>query len=297
MISKIILRRLVELACQAPSVHNTQPWIWRIYGNMVALFADHSRQLTADDPTGRDLVISCGAALDHFQYAAHALGWDTSVTRLPKGSGPDGPIALIRLRRGRPSATPAEDLAVLRNRCTDRRRFTSWPVPSSSVETLVDCARARDARACAVVDEEPRLRLELMTHQAHGIPPSGLPADEDPASDPWSHLGTGLMVETRALVESGDGVIVLGGDFDDPAAWLLTGEALSALWLEATRAGLSVVPLSLPVETETGSPDLRRVVLDGGLEPHILVRIGWQAIGRSQTPRTPRRTLSEVLWQ
>lgn len=297
MISKIILRRLVELACQAPSVHNSQPWIWRIYGNMVALFADHSRQLTAEDPPGRDLVISCGAALDHFQYAAHALGWETSVSRLPKGSGPDAPLALIRLSRGRPSATPDEDLAVLRLRCTDRRRLTSWPVPTSSLEALVDCARSKEARACAVVDEELRLRLELMAHQAPGIAASDRAAADSFFSDPSSHLPTGLMVETRALVESGDGLVALGGDRDDPLSWLLTGEALSSLWLEATRAGLSVVPLSLPTAAGIVSPDLRRVVLDGGLQPHILVRIGWQAIGRSQTSRTPRRTLSEVLWQ
>ena len=32
-----------------------------------------------------------------------------------------------------------------------------------------------------------------------------------------------------------------------------------------------------------------------GSDPHLLVRIGWQAIGRSQLPRTPRRQVDEVL--
>ena len=90
-------------------------------------------------------------------------------------------------------------------------------------------------------------------------------------------------------------MIVLGGDADDPGSWLLTGEALSALWLDATRAGLSVVPLSLPMEIESVRESIRSDVLEGDLQPHLLLRIGWQAIGRSQLPRTPRRPVADVL--
>ncbi len=45
---------ILTLACRAPSVHNTQPWLWRLNGNQLQLFADGSRQLT--QPT-RSLVI------------------------------------------------------------------------------------------------------------------------------------------------------------------------------------------------------------------------------------------------
>lgn len=314
----MIIRRLVDLARLAPSVHNTQPWTWRVFGDTRAqLYADRSRQLPAEDPAGRNLMISCGAALDHFTYAARALGWVTHVDRLP-GGGPDGALADIRIERGEPSASPADDLMVLRMRCTDRRRFTSWPVPTGLVDALVENARTRGAQALSIEDESARVRLELLAHEAHtlhrlnpdaaqeqgrwvgrngadGVPLDVLPADTDPGSVPRSRFGAGVLQETRALVETGDGVIVLGGAADDPRSWMLTGEALSALWLEATRAGLSVVPLSLPVEIDRVRDDLRGVVLSGSLHPHILARIGWQAIGRSQLPRTPRRPLSEVL--
>lgn len=316
MIPNAVVRRLVELAGQAPSVHNTQPWSWRASGNRVWLHADYSRLLRIEDPAGRNLMISCGAALDHFRYAAHALGWETAVTRYPDGA--EGPVAVVRLSRGWPSSTPAEDLAVLRDRCTDRRRFTSWPVPSATLETLVGHARSRGALACAVDDDGARLRLELLANQAHamrerdplardeqqqwmhrnsadGVPLEVVSAEVDPSSLARSRFGTGLLQETRAVVESGDGLIVVGGDADDPESWLVTGEALSALWLDATRRGLSVVPLSLPVEIDSVRDDLRRVVLDDEFRPHLLLRIGWQAIGRAELPRTPRRPVSELL--
>ena len=57
------VRRIVEGATRAPSVHNTQPWLWRAHAHTLDLYADRSRRLGATDPEGRNLVISCGAAL------------------------------------------------------------------------------------------------------------------------------------------------------------------------------------------------------------------------------------------
>ena len=173
------------------------------------------------------------------------------------------------------------------------------------------------ASAEPVVDVVARFRLELLAGRAQtmrdadltasreqlawvnrggsdGIPRSVLPA-EDAGVLRRSRFGTGVVEDRRAVVESGDGVIALGGRTDDRPGWLLTGEGLSALWLRATRDGLSVVPLSLPVEVEDVCREVRDVVLAGAFTPHLLVRIGWQAIGRSELPRTPRRPLSEVL--
>lgn len=97
------------------------------------------------------------------------------------------------------------------------------------------------------------------------------------------------------VLHGGERVIALGGAHDDVAGWLRTGEALSALWLEATRVGLSVVPMSQPIEVETTRREIGRSVLGGAFEPHVLLRVGWQAIGRSGLPRTPRRPLADVL--
>jgi nitroreductase len=75
---------ILERAVRAPSVHNTQPWRWRVNGTQVDLLADYNRQLVYADPARRDLMISCGAALHHFQVAAAGLGWATRV-RPPPG--------------------------------------------------------------------------------------------------------------------------------------------------------------------------------------------------------------------
>jgi len=309
------VRAIVELACSAPSVHNTQPWRWTGRDGGVQLQADRSRQLIVEDPAGRNLMLSCGAAIDHFLVAAHAAGWHSEVRRLPDGPG-SSVIADFRLRRATPSITADADLAALRARCTDRRRFTSWPVPEDRLEGLAEAARQRGAHALPVVDVGMRFRLEMAVNQAlmmregdlaaaaeqrrwvdHG-PDDGVPSEVVPAEAAArgrrSRFGTGVLEDTRRDVESSDGLIVLGGATDDVAAWLRTGEGLSALWLMATRDDLSVVPLSQPLELDATRREVRDAVLGGSMAPHLLVRIGWQAIGRRELPRTSRRPVADV---
>jgi len=159
------MRDIVDLACRAPSVHNTQPWAWRVEGNTIELYADPRRRLPAADTRGRNLTISCGGALHHAQVAARALGWEPTVTRLPKGSG-STLLALIELTPAPPSPDAAVQLQALRERCTDRRQFTSWPVPGARLWGLAATATKWGAHALPVLDPATRVRAEILVGRA-----------------------------------------------------------------------------------------------------------------------------------
>lgn len=312
--SRQVATRMVELACLAPSVHNTQPWAWRLSDAEAWLHADPDRQLRVEDPTGRNLLISCGAALHQFQLAARALGWRAEVVRIPEVGDPTLLAHLTLHRDPRPDAVGVLD--AMRTRCTDRRRFTSWPVPPERLETLCEEARDWEAAAVPVLDLGTRFRIEQAVRQAlelrdrdplgtaeqrqwagrvghDGLPLQVLPRDV-PGEERMSRFDGGLLADSRPEVESSDGLIVLGGEAEDRLSWLRTGEALSALWIRATRTGLSVVPLSQPLEVPATRDGLQALLRDT-LEPHLLVRVGWQAIGRSELPSTPRRPVDQVL--
>ena len=66
---------LLATAARAPSMHNTQPWRFGVDGSVVELHADRSRGLHAMDPTGREMLISCGAALFGLRLAVRRLGY------------------------------------------------------------------------------------------------------------------------------------------------------------------------------------------------------------------------------
>src|ERR1700733_8988758 len=55
--------QLAAIIGRAPSVHNSQPWKLRAAGSALELLADPSRQLQRTDPAGREMLLSCGAAL------------------------------------------------------------------------------------------------------------------------------------------------------------------------------------------------------------------------------------------
>src|SRR5215469_1782862 len=58
-----IARYVVGEAVWTPSVHNTQPWWFSVDSTGLCLYADPARQLAVADPAGREMLISCGAAL------------------------------------------------------------------------------------------------------------------------------------------------------------------------------------------------------------------------------------------
>ena len=84
-----VIATAIELACRAPSLHNSQPWRWVASGTSVDLFVDPHRTVTSTDTSGREAIISCGAALDHFRVAMAAVGWHTNIERFPNPNNLD----------------------------------------------------------------------------------------------------------------------------------------------------------------------------------------------------------------
>ena len=73
------VRTALALATRAPSVHNVQPWAWRVGTESLHLYLDPTRRLEHTDPDGRDVMISCGAVLNPCVVALAALGWPRRV--------------------------------------------------------------------------------------------------------------------------------------------------------------------------------------------------------------------------
>src|SRR5690348_5436941 len=64
-----ISRFVVEAAMHAPSVLNTQPWWFSTADREISLHADVDRRLRVADPPGREMMISCAAALFNARVA------------------------------------------------------------------------------------------------------------------------------------------------------------------------------------------------------------------------------------
>lgn len=309
----------LEMANRAPSVHNSQPWRWMLEPHSVHLFVDRSRLLPALDPTGREMVLSCGAALHHARIAFPALGWRTRVHRLPNPAQPDHLASIEVGRRPAPEVdTVAVELATaIARRRTDRRPFLPEPVPDRLLTALTGAAGAEDCSLVLALGADTRRDLLIAIEHAgsverdsadyrrelaqwsgshlafaEGVPARNIPADSDRAM-PARDFGTGELpvpvLDDGAVL----GVIVTEGD--DQEDRLRAGEALSAVLLSATAAGLATCPLSQITEVPQSRDTVREQVLLGSGEPQIALRIGWPVTAEFPAPATGRRPVAESL--
>jgi len=119
---------LIATAARAPSVHNTQPWRFRVSSGIIELYADQRRKLRTD-PAGREMLISCGAALFGLRLAVRSLGYQPVVRLLPD---PRRLRLLAAVSAGREQPMTGEErqmLDAIPHRHTHRGAFSSESLP------------------------------------------------------------------------------------------------------------------------------------------------------------------------
>ncbi|MFJ5599949.1 Acg family FMN-binding oxidoreductase [Micromonospora parva] len=305
-------------AGDAPSILNTQPWLWRVHPHRLDLFANRSRQLAAGDPQGRQLMLSCGAALHHARIALAADGWAAHVTRLPEASDPDLLATLVINGRAPVTMEVLRLAHVMRIRHTDRRPVSERPIPDVALQAIATAARAEGnlhvltsenvadlgsaaGRAAVVEAGDAQIAAELMywTGRARlpgtGLPASVLPDHATQTTVPGRDFGRAGTLPVGAGHDWAAVYALLFGDGDTPQDWLRAGEALSAAWLTATTIGVSVVPLSGVVEVGGTWHTLWRLLAGLG-HPYLALRLGIADPEQHGPPaRTPRLPLAEVV--
>jgi hypothetical protein len=313
---------LVEDATAAPSLHNAQPWRFRFLrgDSTLRLYADLDRAMPGIDPATRALHLSCAAALFNLRVAAAHAGWEPTVRLLPDPTDPRL-LAEVRLTG---SAALGNDLAPLRpaihRRRTSRHPFTEEEVPVAlkdalrgaallegaqlvfpeawHVQTLLDLVRdaeGRDASDHTATEELrrwTRVGAEAVETASDGVP--------DYAFGPLRHHGSAPVRDfagrrpvpgrEAASFEGTPQLAVLGTTGDRPRDWLLAGQAMERVLLQATLDGLATSLTSQALEW----PELRWPARDprsamGFVQ--MVLRLGYGPSG----PATPRRPVDEVL--
>ncbi|HEU5161018.1 MAG TPA: hypothetical protein VFU43_28735 [Streptosporangiaceae bacterium] len=317
-------RFLVRAALTAPSVHNTQPWRFVSHRDRLELYADLSRPLRVGDPAGREMVISCGAALFNVRLAIRHLGFVPRMRLLPDTSRPD---LLAEIGWGE-YATPTEldDLLyrALPRRHTHRGPFDTVPVSPWLIGELCDVVRRQRATLYPVRDEAERRRLAAIVRtaelaqradgrftlerarwapapelvRADGIPATAYPMQPDglqvlfagrdfAAGAPWGFPLRARKLDGRAV----GAVAVLATPSDRRLDWLLSGQALQHLLLYATAHGIKVALHTQPLELPDLRAKIRSQLLGRSGHPQVILRLGHSA----QVLTTPRRSVPDTL--
>lgn len=313
----------VDAARHAPSLHNAQPWRWRIAGRLAELYADTTRAVPVADPLGRELRLSCGAALEHARIVLSAAGWHVMVTRLPDPANPDLLARIHVAGRVEPATDTMELATAIPHRHSDRRPFAVAPVPDSALAALVKAATHEGANLLPVTDPDHRVELAVLAGQAAqiqesepgyaaelarwtgtrpdaaGVVPAVVPHLDQPRHTDvplrdWT-LHTPGALPTPAGVDEQPVWCLLATDTDGPADQLRAGEALARVLLAATALGLATSVQSQPVEVPGVRMQVEHWLLADIGHLQALIRLGQPDPDAPPLPAAPRRDLTDVL--
>jgi nitroreductase len=311
------LETLVSAAVAAPSIHNTQPWHFRLDPDTVTLEirAAASRGLRHTDPTGRALHLSVGCALLNLRIAVAHFGWEPVTRLLPSPAEPD---LLATLRFGGTARTSRPHLYdVLWRRHSSRFPFSERPLPTAVLTELAEAAHAegallsrpspgetdrllritREAERRNTADPERATESRRWVHEPDrtglGMRPETLgPQDfreQVPMRDFGAHRHPAIL--TARPFEKRPTIAVLSTAHDRRTDWLRAGQALERVLLVATVHGIRASLLHQALEW----PDLREQLgpLPSDRRDHaqMMVRLGYGPEG----PSSPRRAARQVL--
>lgn len=309
------LEELLRAAVQAPSSHNTQPWLFQTGAGTVRLFADRTRALPANDPDDRELTISCGCALLNLRVAAAAQGLGSAVSLSPDPHDAD---LLAELILGPGDEQPGELSRLIDqvpHRRTYRKRFEDREVPAEILQKLSEAVVAEGGELHVINNEEdreavvrlvsdgdaaqwsdPSWRRELAQwmhprRKGDGLTVPGLVAPIAQAVVRTFDMGSGVAAKDRQLAESSPVLAVLATADDTPRSWLAAGQALERCLLTASQEGLQASYLNQPIQVAALRPELRDL-LAGKAYPQILMRLGYPT---EKIDAPPRRNLEAVL--
>ena len=325
MTAEVIVRYVVARAVWAPSVHNTQPWRFTADGgSQVSLHADTDRRLASADPDGRELMISCGAALFNIRLALRSLGWIPQTRVLPD---PSQPTLIAQVSWQERAATDEFERRLsshVLTRRTHRGAFDPEPLPPGTLAALRDAAAREGAALRIVADDGRRAALaaavQTAEHQLRrdgerlrelanwtpapgsarydGVPATSYPARAErtqpyfPSRDFARGHSWGMPPLSPATSHRAAGVAgLLTTTGDSPADWVHAGQALQRILLTASVCGAAVALHSQPLELPWLREFLRTQLSDGAC-PHLVLRIGLV----TQVAVSVRRDPGEVLF-
>lgn len=305
----------VAAAIQAPSMHNSQPWRFRLVGDRIDIMADSSRTPPVADASGWATRIACAAAAYNLQLAFAVRGHPLRLQWLPAIDDQQLLAALTPAPPRPPTPLQQRLFRAVPHRHSNRRPFRDVPVPTDVRRTLIEAAREEGTWLELVVGRIPVAAVAEIAHAANRV----LQRDQAYVAElaNWSGrdltsvdgipaAAGGLAAEPQDLLpqrpfsdlvrasgndyEQDPLVAVLGTLGDTPIDHLQAGYALQGILLTITDAGLTSSLLSQPIEVPSAQEQLRLAFGRFGT-PQMVLRIGYGEGGSS----TARRPVTDVI--
>ena len=306
------LNFLLQFAVIAPSGHNSQPWLFKIDGNKVKFIVERSRSLEESDPSGRQLMISFGCALENLIIAAGHCGLTASVNYQPAGEGADTVLEVTMFETN--YADSDHLVTCMLHRHTDRGAYKTRALNPSFVNAVMEMSSndnmifiidnknkierlipvVSDAQV-KIMDSLPfRNELSEFVKSSYTSSKTGIPGFALGLPAPVSLLASWLVKKfnlARLTLKQDEDILrktpaymVIATDDDEKVSWIKAGQLFERVWLNAVLHGMVCSPMAAIVQNK-GCRKSLQVILDTNLKPQVFFRIGYPEKVSMPTPR------------
>jgi len=321
MIPEETLLKIIRSATQAPSGHNTQPWLFTAAGNTITAMPDLKRALPVGDPDNRELFISLGCAIQNLMIASEFHGYRPEEHLIHTGNYCEIKIELDEdTSLGQPDLYPYINL-----RQTTRNTYNNHSISTHDIDALkatttgqdigvrmfnksaeMDWIRPYIAEANTIQMGNPTFKKELIQWMRFSEKEAMQSGDGlysaaigMPSFGRWmgslfmKHIASARSEEKRLfrLLDNSSALALITSEKDNVEYWIKTGMAFQKFALQATKHNLSYSFLNQPCQV---APVRKKVTEDKHLQnefPQLLLRLGYSA----KMPRSFRRRVSDVM--
>ena len=231
------IKRPLRAAILAANPHDTQPWLFSVGDNAIAVFADRARNLGTFDPFRREMHLGIGAAIENLVLAACVSGWTAEVTPVDGKlalSPPDTPIPVAQISLTSVSASCHALVRAIPIRHTNRGAYrVDQAVARPQLSRFAELVASDSTRVVFVEDPQARRELGAVIIEAT----DRIVSDQQMSADSARWFRTGR----RDIAAHADGVTADTSGlspFMTAAAKILpelSAQAADTYWLSMTR--------------------------------------------------------------
>lgn len=309
---------LIEFALLAPSSHNTQPWLFKLSEKGIAVCINRNRSLPKSDPTGRQMYISIGAAIQNIIFAAEYFGFSHSLKFVFESDQ----VAEIILERTAADPDKKHIMEALISRHNNRFEFSDKSIPDSFLQLMKNFADELDLEINFISDANEKAVLaeivlksiaeafsdkDFTSELSNWIKPSlrkypdGMPGYNIDIPFFASFLVpfvirnfnvSKMQVKMHVpMLKKAPIFVILSSSQDDSGAWVRTGMLFERIAVLAESQSVNVGVLAAPIEINDNYKKIKDLV---GIRsrPQMFFRIGYAAKVPKQSPRL---SLKDVL--
>ncbi|MEM9619438.1 MAG: Tat pathway signal protein [Pseudomonadota bacterium] len=313
------LREFIRYATLAANGHNTQPWLFKIGAQRIAIAPDFAGRTEVVDPDDHHLFVSLGCAAENFAIAAAAHGRPTEISFDPSGDG----VIDVDIANG--AADRGDLYQAIPMRQSTRSEYDGRKVPVADLEKMRAAAAIDGVNLQFFTEEndlEQVLNFIVAGNSAQMEDPSFVqelkdwirfnPSEALRTSDGLFSACTGnptiptwfgnLMFgqffkkdteneKYATQIRSSAGVAVFTGAKEDRDHWIKVGRSFQRFALQATALGIRNAHVNQPIEVPSLRPEFAGWLGARESRPDLIIRFGYAPA----LPMSMRRPVEAVI--